>query len=80
MKIIPVLAILLLSTSLGACGILAAGVVGGVVAENVQPSCWNGAFDFPFPCYSDPRPFYGPQPYFRPPPFHRRTRSHLQWK
>ena len=72
MKIIPVLAILLLSTSLGGCALLAAGVVGAVVAEDVQPE------------YYEPPPiFYGPvwrpQPYFRP-PFHRRTRSHLKWK
>ena len=52
----------------GGCALLAAGAVGAVIAEDVQPSCWNGAFDFPFPCYSDPRP------YFRP-PFHHRTRK-----
>ena len=50
----------------GGCALLAAGAVGAVVAEDVQP------------IYYEPPPiFYGPvwrpQPYFRP-PFHRRLK------
>ena len=75
MKIaLTVSAILLAGWALGGCALLAAGVVGAVVAEDVQPDYYYG----PSPFYG-PEPFYGPRPFFRP-PFHRRTRSHLKWK
>ena len=67
MKIaLTVSAILLAGWALGGCALLAAGVVGAVVAEDVQPE------------YYEPPPiFYGPvwrpQPYFRP-PVHRRLK------